>query len=93
MCGCYELQATGYQLIGMRVAIDKSNFARPHLMRDGNSQPIRREAYFASPLAMYEVRHISREEEIQVSGLYQELADMLAGFIEHLRRSDRKNRG
>ena len=36
--------------------------------------------------------YISREEEIQVSGLYQDLPDMLAGFIEHLRRSDRKNR-
>src|SRR5687767_9132222 len=36
--------------------------------------------------------HISRYEEIHVSGLYQDLADMLSGFIEHLRRSDRKRR-
>jgi four helix bundle protein len=36
--------------------------------------------------------HISRHEEIAVSGLYQDLADMLSGFIAHLRRSDRKRR-
>ena len=36
--------------------------------------------------------HISRDEEIAVSGLYQDLADMLSGFIAHLRRSNRKNR-
>jgi len=39
-----------------------------------------------------ERQHISRDEEIAVSGLYQDLADMLSGFIAHLRRSDRKNR-
>lgn len=37
-------------------------------------------------------RYISREEEIAVSGLYQDLADMLTGFIAYLRRSNRKNR-
>ena len=37
-------------------------------------------------------QHISRDEEIAVSGLYQDLADMLSGFIAHLRRSGRKNR-
>jgi four helix bundle protein len=36
--------------------------------------------------------YISRDEEIRVSGLYQDLADMLAGFIDYLRRSDRRNR-
>jgi len=36
--------------------------------------------------------YISRDEEIAVSGLYQDLADMLKGFIAHLRRSDRKDR-
>ena len=36
--------------------------------------------------------YISRDEEIAVSGLYQDLADMLSGLIAHLRRSDRKNR-
>jgi four helix bundle protein len=36
--------------------------------------------------------YISREEEIRVSGLYQDLADMLTGFIAHLRRSNRKRR-
>jgi four helix bundle protein len=36
--------------------------------------------------------YITREEDIAVSGLYQDLADMLRGFIAHLRRSDRKNR-
>jgi four helix bundle protein len=36
--------------------------------------------------------HISRDEEIAVSGLYQDLADMLRGFIAYLRRSDRKDR-
>ena len=36
--------------------------------------------------------YISRVEEIAVSGLYQDLADMLKGFIAHLRRSDRKDR-
>ena len=36
--------------------------------------------------------YISPDEEIAVSGLYQDLADMLSGFIAHLRRSDRKNR-
>jgi four helix bundle protein len=37
-------------------------------------------------------KYISREEEIPVSGLYQDLADMLKGFIAYLRRSDRKDR-
>jgi four helix bundle protein len=37
-------------------------------------------------------QHISRDEEIAVSGLYQDLTDMLSGLIAHLRRSDRKNR-
>ena len=36
--------------------------------------------------------YISIEEEIAISGLYQDLADMLAGFIAYLRRSDRKDR-
>ena len=36
--------------------------------------------------------YISRDEEIAVSGLYQDLAAMLSGFIEHLRRSNRKYR-
>jgi four helix bundle protein len=36
--------------------------------------------------------YISRDEEIAVSGLYQDLADMLSGFIAYLRRSDRKDR-
>jgi four helix bundle protein len=36
--------------------------------------------------------YISREEEVMVSGLYQDLANMLSGFIEYLRRSDRKHR-
>jgi four helix bundle protein len=36
--------------------------------------------------------YISRDEEIRVSGLYQDLADMLSAFIAHLRRSNRKNR-
>jgi four helix bundle protein len=36
--------------------------------------------------------YITRDEEIAVSGLYQDLADMLSGFIEYLRRSDRRNR-
>ena len=36
--------------------------------------------------------YISRDEEIAVSGLYQDLADMLSGFIEYLRRSDRRDR-
>ena len=36
--------------------------------------------------------YISIEEEIAISGLYQDLADMLAGFIAYLHRSDRKNR-
>ena len=40
---------------GTCVAIEKSNFARPHFMADGNTQPQRREAFFASLLAMYEV--------------------------------------
>ena len=35
---------------------------------------------------------ISREEEIALSGLYQDLADMLSAFIVYLRRSDRRNR-
>jgi hypothetical protein len=35
---------------------------------------------------------ITREEDIAASGMYQDLADMLRGFIAHLRRSDRKNR-
>ena len=29
------------------------SIARPHLTEDGTTQPNRREAYFASPLAMY----------------------------------------
>lgn len=37
-------------------------------------------------------QHISCNEEIAVSGLYQDLADMLSGFIAYLRRSDRRNR-
>jgi four helix bundle protein len=37
--------------------------------------------------------YISRDDEIRVSGLYQDLADMLSAFIAHLRRCDRKNRG
>ena len=37
-------------------------------------------------------QHISPDEEIAVSGFYQDLADMLSGFIAYLRRSDRKNR-
>jgi four helix bundle protein len=36
--------------------------------------------------------YIEPDEEIAVSGLYQDLADMLRGFIEHLRRSGRKDR-
>jgi four helix bundle protein len=36
--------------------------------------------------------YISRDEEIAVSGLYQDLADMLSGFVAYLRRSDRRNR-
>jgi four helix bundle protein len=36
--------------------------------------------------------YISRDEEIQVSGLYQDLADMLTAFIAYLRRSDRRDR-
>lgn len=36
--------------------------------------------------------YISRDEEIAVSGLYQDLADMLSGFIAYLRRSDRRDR-
>lgn len=36
--------------------------------------------------------YISRDEEVAVSGLYQDLADMLRGFIAYLRRCDRKNR-
>jgi four helix bundle protein len=36
--------------------------------------------------------HISSHDEIAVSGLYQDLADMLGGFIAYLRRCDRKNR-
>ena len=36
--------------------------------------------------------YITRDEEIEVSGLYQDLADMLRGFIEYLRRSDRRDR-
>ena len=31
------------------------SFARPHLTEDGTTQPNRREAYFASLLAMYGV--------------------------------------
>src|SRR5687767_4476797 len=38
---------------GTRVAMSMGNFARPHLTEDGNTQPKRREAFFASPLAMY----------------------------------------
>ena len=37
-------------------------------------------------------QHISCNEEIAVSGMYQDLADMLSGFIAYLRRSDRRNR-
>ena len=36
--------------------------------------------------------YISREDEIRVSGVYQDLASMLSAFIAHLRRSNRKNR-
>lgn len=36
--------------------------------------------------------YISCDEEIALSGLYQDLADMLRGFIAYLRRSDRKDR-
>ena len=36
--------------------------------------------------------YISRDEEIRVSGLYQDLADMLAAFIAYLRRSDCRDR-
>jgi hypothetical protein len=36
--------------------------------------------------------YISRDDEIAVSGLYQDLAEMLSGFIAYLRRSDRKHR-
>ena len=36
--------------------------------------------------------YITRDEEIEVSGLYQDLADMLRSFIEYLRRSDRRDR-
>ena len=36
--------------------------------------------------------YISCDEEITVSGLYQDLADMLKGFIAYLRRSDFKDR-
>jgi four helix bundle protein len=36
--------------------------------------------------------YISREEEVKISGLYQDLADMLSGFIAYLRRSDRRDR-
>jgi four helix bundle protein len=36
--------------------------------------------------------YISRDEEVAVSGLYQDLADMLRGFIAYLRRSDRRDR-
>jgi four helix bundle protein len=36
--------------------------------------------------------YIEPDEEIAVSVLYQDLADMLKGFIAHLRRSDRKDR-
>jgi len=39
-----------------------------------------------------EKEYISRDEEIAVSGLYQDLADMLRGFIAYLRRSNRKDR-
>jgi hypothetical protein len=38
---------------GTHVAMNDDSFARPHLMEDGNTQPNRREALFASPLAMY----------------------------------------
>jgi four helix bundle protein len=37
-------------------------------------------------------QYISYDEEIAVSGLYQDLADMLSGFIAYLRRCDRRNR-
>ena len=37
-------------------------------------------------------KYISRDEEIVVSGLYQDLADMLRGLIAYLRRSDRRDR-
>ena len=36
--------------------------------------------------------YITRSDEIAISGLYQDLADMLSGFIEHLRRSNRRSR-
>ena len=34
----------------------KDSIARPRLKEDGTTQPNRREAYFASPLAMYGYR-------------------------------------
>src|SRR4026209_1744599 len=40
---------------GTPVAMKVSNFARPHFTADGNTQPQRREAFFASLLAMYDV--------------------------------------
>ena len=39
-----------------------------------------------------EKKLISRETEIPVSGLYQDLVDMLSAFIEYLRRSNRSDR-
>jgi hypothetical protein len=38
---------------GTRVAMSMGNRARPQLSADGNTQPLRREANFASLLAMY----------------------------------------
>jgi hypothetical protein len=38
---------------GTLVAISRIICARPHLTADGNFQPQRREACFASPLALY----------------------------------------
>ena len=38
---------------GTAVAISMFNRARPRLKEDGKTQPPRREALFASPLAMY----------------------------------------
>ena len=40
----------------------------------------------------FQKSYISREEEIRVSGLYQDLAAMLTAFIAHLRRSNRRRR-
>ena len=44
--------AAGRQIDGTQVATYRCNFARPHLTADGNTQPQRREALFASLLAI-----------------------------------------